>query len=79
MLKFRYHTGSLQDSLLTTIEFNGFESLLKHIKDKFGVIGIGEVKKDGIHIKYYGYDERVNQDLFVFLLNEQPIGFIWEE
>lgn len=82
MMKFRYHRGSLKDSLATTEDFSinkimttsiyNDSNAMEPIKRQFELI-----------ISYYAYDDRCNQDLWSLSLRDKTgtqsiIGFMWE-
>lgn len=67
-MKFRFHRGLLADSLATTQEFK-IENILNSLTIN---------KKDTeIKIRYYGYDERCKQDLYIVSQGNDVIGFIF--
>lgn len=71
MLKFRYHRGSLEESIKTTEDFN-IENI---IKNDFGTLRFN--KTDKFIITYYGYDDRVKQDLWLLTCRNLPIGYVF--
>lgn len=68
MIKFRFHRGSLEDSLATTKEFRTVNEFFTYINPH----------SEKYNEKYYGYDDRCKQDLTMVLINDKPIGFIIE-
>ena len=69
-MKFRYHRGSLEDSLSTEQDFN----IAKICKD----MGYN-TKTTKIQIQFYTYDNRVDEALYSLLLDNQIIGFLYGE
>jgi hypothetical protein len=83
MIKYREHRGSLQESLDTAREFSTLKDCLQYIKGAYNDFPGHNIKniKD-FSIAYYGYDERVHQELYrVYCHSELPfiLGFIYEE
>lgn len=88
MIKFRWHRGTLEDSLATTMEFKSLTELKTYIynevyKDlpEFMLHPVEEFK---IKIKDYGYDDRCRQNLWIVLCSQPekvyfPMGFICED
>lgn len=69
-MKFRYHRGSLEDSLSTEQDFN-FRSICKDMN---------LIEKDTkMQIQFYAYDNRVDQALFEVSIDNQIIGFVYNE
>ena len=76
---FRFHRGSLEDSMNTVREIASYNHLLKIINDDWKSWGV-ELEK--IDIKPYVYDERIGWDTHIVLATEKesgktyPIGFL---
>lgn len=84
MMKFRYHRGSLKESLATTEDFSINNILHNMLIDaSFKIIPTPDISK--MEITYYGYDDRCNQDLFIIKAgyknqeNKFVVGFMWEQ
>jgi hypothetical protein len=75
MIKFRWHRGSLEESLATTREFDS----LMELKYYLSIQPYSGVSPSIFTIEYYIHDERCNQELFMVKLNGIPCGFIVEE
>ena len=58
MLKFRFHAGSLERSLMTVQEFKTLDDLIKIINDYHTDMHLKVVTKDTILIKHYASDTR---------------------
>lgn len=58
MPRFRMHTGSLFDSLATTIEVADRSVLIDHIRQN--ISGVVEFSDDDLEIKPYGDDHRID-------------------
>lgn len=73
-LLFRFHRGSLSDSMETVIEIKSFEQLI--------VLTIGDwlINPIKIEIKPYVYDNRINWDTHLVVIQEEdtcyPIGYL---
>lgn len=76
MIKYREHRGSLEESLKTYQEFESIGKLFKFIADNaFFPTSVRKIK-----IMYYGFDERINQELFMVRSDDAGVfGFIYEE
>lgn len=72
MINFRFHRGSLSESLKTAIKFSSLRELLIYIQNFYLEELLIDLNSIDFNIKYYGYDQRVKQQLNV-------IGFIFEE
>jgi hypothetical protein len=88
MIKYREHRGSLQESLETTREFSTLKDCLQYVQGNWNERpGNSYARLDDIQISYYGYDDRVKQELFqVYLkppgfgdLRHYMLGFIYEK
>lgn len=82
-IKFRWHRGGLEDSLATSVEFESWSELWKVLHDNF-VLPLLKANPLEVKIFYCGFDERVNQDLWMVKANTAgmddfyPLGFIYE-
>lgn len=87
MIKYREHTGSLKDSCISIQQFKSLTELFEHICEKW------YTDLNSIEVRYYGCDNRVNQNIYsVSVFNQnifgqtpilyssgQLVGFIFEE
>ena len=66
---FRFHRGSLEDSMKTVVEVN----YLAEIKALLRSAGYppGEVK-----VYDYGYDARINWNTYVVTIDRKHVGFV---
>lgn len=64
-ITFRFHKGSLEDSLKTAVTVTSFDELLRVIN--LELLPLDVIEKDDISIKYYGYDHRVPQKTYIVL------------
>jgi len=69
-MKFRYHRGSLEDSLATEQDFN-----IDNICKEMGYIA----KAVKIQIQFYAYDNRIDKALYAVMVDEFIIGFLYED
>lgn len=77
-MKFRYHKGSLLDSLDTTFEVESLEELYNVLLKSLLGFGFSFSRKD-MSIKYYGYDSRINAHNYLICINKfGVIGFIYD-
>ncbi len=74
-MKFRYHRGSLTDSLETAITFFILGELKTDICTKHSMILREPVD---LYMCYYGYDKRVDQKLWLVRIEDYPIGFVYD-
>ena len=76
MIKYRKHRGGLEESLKTSMEFENIKKLFEYIvEDSELPLSIKKLK-----IMYYGFDERINQDLFIVSVDDYGVfGFIYYE
>lgn len=82
--KFRFHRGTLTESLETTIIVESEGGLYANIAIRFGN-EVGDVcwpragqaaPLESMTIKPYGYDPRINWDTYIVCLNGQAVGFL---
>lgn len=76
-MKFRFHQGSLKDSLTTEVEVNSKAELISIIGnwaiDNFLVYG----PTYGLTVNYYAYDPRVDRNLYLVKIMSQVAGFLY--
>ena len=83
MINFRFHRGSLEESLSTVVSFNSFFDLFNYLIhhetfESFSPTSTNCLQKlKSISIIYYSYDIRVCDHLFAILVNGQIIGFCY--
>jgi hypothetical protein len=76
MIKFRWHRGTLEESMATAMEFDSLQAMVDYLNiyysqtHKFPYI---------YTTSPYGYNSRVNQYLTGVKLDGDIIGFIFEE
>jgi hypothetical protein len=68
MTKFREHRGSLEDSMKTVRPCYSFEELYAYCRVLLWPWYI-EFTKEQLHIKPYGYDERIDWDTHIVTLD----------
>lgn len=75
-LMYRDHRTSLSDSLETAKEFSSIKEIIEYLSSQFA----GFYSKLSIKIEYYGYDDRVRQDLFMVRADGHGVfGFLYYE
>lgn len=84
MIKYREHRGGLQESLDTAREFSTLKDCLQYVQGKWNKQpgNIHRAFLTDIELCYYGYDDRVKQELYsVYLKIDRKyiLGFIYEE
>ena len=74
--KFRFHRGSLTDSIKTMIEITSKEELCDAINKEFENLGMS-FSFDDLEISYYAEDKRINWDkeYIVKIPNLGVVGF----
>lgn len=76
-IKFRFHRGSLSDSLKTQREYTSLQSLIIDLCSK--MIFDKKINPKSIKIKPYCEDERCNQYTFIVSCDLGVLGFIVED
>ena len=77
MIKYREHRGSLDVSLSTNKGFNTLTELFQYLDIDLSHISELTNKKN-ITVRYYGFDERCNQELFIVSVEDCGVlGFIY--
>ncbi|HLX55270.1 MAG TPA: hypothetical protein VKR58_15105 [Aquella sp.] len=77
MIKYREHRGSLEESLKTSKEFNNIKELFEYIL--FSLCHVEFTNLSRINLRYYGFDKRCNQELFVVSADDYGVfGFVYE-
>lgn len=61
MTQFRFHRGSLEDSLKTRVEVSSKADVLKIVRE--ALEPYEEI--DDISIRPYGFDDRINEEVFI--------------
>jgi hypothetical protein len=61
--KFRWHRGSLEESLKTEIEVMDFEELYRAISEELG--DSIRIDRQDITIERYGFDNRLAQEMYI--------------
>lgn len=70
-MKIRMHRGGFKDSMSTIKDINpNIKEIFSYLKDN----GIN-CKEEDITLKKYTYDERINWDTYVVLVNEMSVAF----
>jgi len=73
-IKFRFHRGSLEESMKTQIEVKTIDELVTEINmDNYFC---PELTKDQITIEKYDYDPRINWDTYIVNSRDGVIGFM---
>ena len=76
MAKFRFHKGTLEESLKTEIEMNSKSDLCDFISRTFQ----SNFSKESLIIQYYGFDNRLNKDIHsVRIYGLGIVGFLDSE
>ena len=71
MLTFRWHRHTLDESLATAVKVNTFSELHQLVEEKLSQFI--EVKKEDITIKYYCFDDRINQETYLVTLKDYGV------
>ena len=76
-IKFRFHRGSLDDSLETVIAVNSKQELLDILNKSYANWYDGKIiyKLNNLHIEPYGYDERIKWHTFIVTLDPVSIYY----
>jgi hypothetical protein len=82
-MKFRQHRGGLQESMATVVEVAdktaliGFlRTIFDHWHKELPAEHFPRIDHDTVHIKPYEYDERIQWDTHIVLIDHYgPIGF----
>lgn len=69
-MKFRFHRGSLDESLATTVEVDSLLELRRIIEKEW------QLGDESLSIESYGYDERIGWDTHIVLWKNSPVGFL---
>jgi len=64
---FRYHRGSLEESMKTIIEVNSLDDLKKKLSEEYG--------ETNLTCDFYCFDKRINWDTYMIRSNGDIIGF----
>jgi len=77
MSQFRWHRGSLAQSMITIEHFDGMEGLLEIIKKDriFKALVNASEEEFTLKVEKYIHDMRIGWDTHIVLLNGTPIGF----
>ncbi len=70
-LLFRFHRGSLEDSMETVMEIKSVKHFISHMKKYW----FFPFEKVNLQIRKYRYDERIDWDTFLVTLSGIPVGF----
>lgn len=70
MIKFRFHRGSLEDSMKTVIEINTMVELVNAINKEF----VYDIKETQITFSYASYDNRIGWDTYYVCVDGNAIG-----
>jgi hypothetical protein len=73
-MKFRFHRGSLEDSLATVVEVGSMAELRAVIEKEWGLIC--PTGDEPLSVEPYGYDARIDWDTHLVLWKYQPVGFL---
>ncbi len=71
-IKFRYHRGTLKDSLDTQIEITDTENLIDRLNEYLGF----HLKISDIKIEPYGFDARIGWDTHIVTWQHGVLGFL---
>jgi hypothetical protein len=78
MIKFRWHRGSLEESMATAMEFDSLMELFIYITNNYVVKNCTCYIED-FTLVYYSVDHKTIQDIFGIARNGEAVGFIFEE
>ena len=75
MPKFRFHRGTLEDSMKAVWEVETIDDILQIFKDEFPMLS-HLFNQDTVKIKPYGYDTRIEWDTYIVtIMGLGPVGF----
>ena len=80
MINFRWHRGSLEDSLATSVSFASISSLERYITQQCELMHMkvfDEAGQSTIKYQDYWYYSRCGQDLEAVIVDDKLIGFIF--
>lgn len=83
MINFRFHRGTLEESLSTVVSFNSlfdlFNYLCHHeVFESFAPESTNIKQRiNSISIKYYSFDSRVCDHLFAVFINDHIVGYCY--
>jgi hypothetical protein len=72
MIKFRWHRGSLEESLRTSVNITSFDELFYLIQKNLSEVGI-EVRKENIDISHYADDHRIPETTHIVTLKNYGV------
>ena len=68
-MKFREHRGDLSDSLTTTVEIDGWDDLVAHLKGVLAPFPSVTVTDDALHVEFYAQDDRIDWNSHIVTLD----------
>lgn len=68
MTKFRFHRGSLKESMTTVVEIGGLLDLIAELQNAGWPPG-------NVAVKRYVFDDRINWDTHIVTLDDVAVGF----
>ncbi len=75
MTKFRWHRGSLLESLQTTVEVKNRAALIDELRRVFSSPLDPLITDATVRIKAYGYDARTGWDTHIVTVSGKAVGF----
>ena len=68
-MKFREQRGSLTDSMKTAVDLPDYAALIAHLRKLVPPWSMLPISAATVHIKPYGYDERIGWDTHIVTLD----------
>lgn len=72
-MKFRVHSGSLENSMKSCTEVKDRAELVSYLKSRSSLWN--SVKEESINCEFYGFDERINWNTYILTDEHGVIGF----
>lgn len=72
-MKFRFHRGSLSESLKTQFEFKDKEDLINKINTEFPEL---KLNNSNFKCSYYEYDSRIVEEVYVIQIESNKGKFV---
>ena len=69
---FRFHRGTLEESLKTSTAVSGFDDICRLVADP---LCFDNLEAKDITCTFYGFDQRINEKLYTIKCCDQLVGF----
>lgn len=74
MTKFRFHRGTLADSLATTVEVKDRAALVEYIRANFLPYELSGDTPE-LKVRYYAFDKRIDEHTYIVADSVGVVGF----